>query len=124
MTSELLAAVIGGVVGAVVGSIGGGVAVYFATSATNRAEQKRRKREELHRYYWSLPGASGWLIPAELVNGRGTTKILEQDEVSEAEIQVILVQNEARLRGKGMVGEQLEEVMRKEEEFLRRPWIS
>lgn len=55
---------------------------------------------------------------------RCATKLLEQDEASDDEIKAILARREAGLRRDGMFGEQLEETMRKDEEFLRRPWIS
>jgi hypothetical protein len=66
-----------------------------------------------------VPEERAWLIPAEIVNTRATTRLLEAD-LSEAEVRDALQKHEAHLRRAGRIGEQLEEAMRRFEEDLRR----
>jgi hypothetical protein len=80
--------------------------------------------EELRKWEWAFGEQRAYLIPATVVNTIGTVRLLEQHEASEDEIQAILAKHEAWFRSEGMVGEQLEEAMRKDEDFLRRPWLS
>jgi hypothetical protein len=62
----------------------------------------------------------GWLIPAAIVNSRSTTRLVEQGELSEPEVQAAIQRHEAHLRQRGVVGAQLEEAMREFESYLRR----
>jgi len=60
------------------------------------------------------------VLPAAVVNACSKVRLLEQDEAPEGEIQAALARIRATFLADGMVGEQLEEGMRHEEEYLRR----
>jgi hypothetical protein len=78
--------------------------------------------EALRQYEWDDPliGCRQWVVPAVVVNACGKVRLLEQDEATEGEIQEALARIRATFLADGMVGEQLEEAMRREEEYLRR----
>jgi len=67
-----------------------------------------------------LIGCRQWVVPAVVVNACSKVRLLEQDEAPEGEIQEALARIRATFLADGMVGEQLEEAMRREEEYLRR----
>jgi hypothetical protein len=67
-----------------------------------------------------LIGCRQWVVPAVVVNACGKVRLLEQDEATEGEIQEALARIRATFLADGMVGEQLEEAMGREEEYLRR----
>lgn len=62
----------------------------------------------------------GWLVPAYILNTQGTTRLREQTEASEAEIREVLDRYQKMRRDGGMIGEQLEEDVRRVESELRR----
>ncbi len=87
-----------------------------------------RPLEQLSQWRWvtdgdaarGVPEECAWLIPAEFVNTVGRVRLLEQTELSEAEIRSALQRHEAFLRNLGRVGEQLEEETGRFEGMLRR----